>query len=311
MFDCGGPTEENVFCLHTNRMVTSGFCELACKGNHEKYRLEHPMVRFEKHRKPVERPNLETVSVLIPYLECDMKYLGRTIASVAKNAHGPVEILKEMDVNDEGHRVLMNRMAKKAKGSYLLRLDAHCCLSDGWDIRMKDSCLHNTLITPMLSGLNIKEWTFKEQHAGLVVLNKQMRNMYPLTWKSIEECQTEEETLSIIGCAYMIQKETFLKSGGCDESLGRWGAAGLEQSLRTWLTGGRVLVRTDVLCGHLFREDRKTPFGVNLDILNKSYLRIGKTWQDYRGIGQTRPLSWLTEKFARYLTGKMVKKLAG
>ena len=128
-----------------------------------------------------------------------------------------------------------------------------------------------------------------------------MRNELPVIYKSIEERKLEEETMSIIGQAYMVTKDYYFQSGGCDESLGRWGASGLEWSLKTWLTGGRVIVRTDVVCGHLFRENGKTPFSLKEEQVNNAYMRIGKTWRDYRGKGQTRPLAWLAAKFANYL----------
>lgn len=287
------------FCPQTNRVVTDGFCNLVCKGDFAKFKIDHPDVRMERMKKPVNINN-GLVSVIIPYGRYDKIYLKRTIESVQNSAAGDIEILTEYDSKDEGHRVLTNRLAKRANGEYLLRLDAHCALSPEWDIRMKDSCKENTVVVPILSGLDVSSWKWKDVHAGLVVLDKQMRNVYPMMWKDIEERDTEEDTLSLIGCAYMVRKEDF---DPLNESYGKWGAAGLELSFRTWLTGGRVLVRTDVICGHLFRPEGKTPFGVDLNVLNNTYLRIGRLWRDQRGKGQTRPLSWLIGKFAKYLDG--------
>ena len=70
---------------------------------------------------------------MIPVGKIDEQYLERTVRSVEDNAVGPVEILIEHDKEQEGHRVLTNRMARKAKGKYLLRLDCHSSMSEGWD----------------------------------------------------------------------------------------------------------------------------------------------------------------------------------
>lgn len=253
-----------------------------------------------RNRKPIKDIG-GMVSVLIPYCEWDKKFLKRTIDSVKDTAGGEIEILSLLDKHEEGHRVLTNRMANRAKGKYLFRLDAHCAMSSEWDLRMKESCKENTIVVSILDCLRVDDWSFAGKEMGMVVLTPTMRNSYSREWKSFDDRDVEEEMMSIIGCAYMIQKDTFLGGGGCDESLSRWGAAGLELSLKTWLTGGRVVARTDVECAHLFRPEGKTPFVLNKDKIDESYLKIGRMWASGNGPDQTRPLSWLVEKFAAYI----------
>ena len=253
-----------------------------------------------RNRKPIKDVG-GMVSVLIPCCKWDKEYLKRTIDSVKDAAGGEIEILSLFDRHEEGHRVLTNRMANKAKGKYLFRLDAHCAMSPEWDLRMKESCKENSVIVPMLDVLDTKTWGFSGKENGIVVLTPSFRNRTILHWKDSRDRNIEEPTMSIIGCAYMIQRDTFLERGSLNEGYGKWGAGGLEVSLKTWLTGGDVIIRTDVECAHLFRPDNHTPFKINKAIMDKAYLDIGKMWASGNGPDQKRPLSWLVNMFKEYI----------
>lgn len=249
------------------------------------------------HRKPIKDCG-GMVSILIPYIKEDEQYLQRTINSAKKNAAGKIEILTEFDEKEEGHRILTNRMAEKAKGKFLFRLDAHCALSPQWDLRMKESCKKNTLVVPIVDKLNDKDWSFAGNDGGIILLDRRMRNYYLTPWIPFLERPLEVETMSIQAFAFMIRRKDFFDGDCLDESLPPWGAAALEISLKTWLTGGRVLIRTDVECAHLFRKNNLTPFKVDVKKKDDAYVRIGRLWRANRGKGQTRPLEWLTGKFA-------------
>lgn len=295
--------EDMTYCERVKSNVSDGYCKIFCKGHPEKFLSTSIYEIRDLMRKPMtnaQKNNVDLVSVLIPVYKDDEPYVEKTIQSLKKNAIGPVEYLVEHDKQEEGHRVLTNRMAKQAKGKYLLRIDAHCAISPQWDMRMKASCKDHRIVTTIIDSLDPDTWEGKKRDTGLVILDQRMRNMYPIAWKHPTLRKTEEETLSMVGCCYMLTKQYYEDSGGCDESLGKWGASGLEWSLKTWLTGGDMIIRTDVVCAHYFRDDT-TPFGIDVERYEDAYLRIGRMWRDYRGPGQVRPLSFLAEKFAKYL----------
>lgn len=291
-------------CRLTNRLVTAGFCKLVCKQRPEKYR-KASLEKFRSHlRKPLtkeEKSDKSTVSVIIPVGKIDEQYVDRTVQSIKDNAVGSLEILIESDKEKEGHRVLTNRMAAKAKGKYLLRIDAHSAMSEGWDARMKASCGPTTLLTPIIDALDPEMWTGKGRDMSMVTLTRTLQNTYPMFDRSIPNRNVEEETMSILGCTYMIQKDYYWHHQGCEEALGIWGAGGLEWVLKVWLTGGKVMVRTDTVCCHLFRDDGKTPFDIDIERLNKTFLELGNRWRSGLGRGQTRSLAWLEDKFSKYL----------
>ena len=295
--------KNNDYCHKINQYVTNGFCQMACKGQWKKY-YSLPLDELRaNNRKPLteeEKNNQELVSVVIPYVEHDNQYLQRTLKSVQFNAIGPIEIILSYDSNDEGMRVMTNRGVERATGKYILRLDCHTAMSPEWDARMKASCVGDVIVKPMLDTLDEKTWKGIGRDMGFISLDPELRNAHILQWKILGSREIEEDTLSILGCCFMMTKEYYQRQGGCDESLGIWGALGLEWSFKTWLTGGHVLIRTDTVCHHLFRFDK--PFTRNDNELNEVFRSLGRKWRDGLGEGQTKPLAWLFDKFSKYLT---------
>ncbi len=293
---------DNDYCTKINQYVTGAFCQIACKGDAKRYYsppLDELRAKYRLDLTKEEKLDKDIISVIIPVCKADEQYLKRTIASLRDNAVGAVEVIIEGDKKNEGLRVLMNRGVKKARGKYVMKLDAHCAMSPEWDARMKASCQPDTIIKPMLDTLEPETWKGKGKDMGFVGLDKEMRNQFLNSWKSLLDRSIEEETLSLIGCCFMMEKEYYERYGGCDESLGNWGALGLEWALKTWLTGGRVLIRTDTVCCHLFRYDK--PFECDEEQLNKNFKLLGRKWYAGLGEGQTKPLPWLLHKFAPYM----------
>ena len=254
-------------------------------------RLRPPLTKAQLNDK-------ELVSVIIPVADADMEYIDRTAANITAMAIGPVEILRDHDYKHEGHRVMMNRMAKRAKGKYLFRLDAHCAMSPSWDARMKTSCGEKTIVAAIVDSLDVETWRGSGVDMGLVILDSKMDNTYP-PWKRLVDRNIEEPTMGLGGCNYMIQKNHYWYHEGCDEELGIREAGGLEWSLKAWLTGGRVIIRTDVVCCHLFRDPE---IGVNNAVKDRdATVMLAQRWASGMGRGQGYELGWLARKFEPWI----------
>lgn len=108
------------------------------------------------------------------------------------------------------------------------------------------------------------------------------------------------ETMSLQGSAFMLTREKYWELGISDEKVGNWGNQGIEVALKTWLSGGRVLVNHNTWYAHMFRTqggDFGFPWQVSGRDTQKTKNNVrdlfwGKKWDK-----QTRPLSWLVEKF--------------
>ena len=103
------------------------------------------------------------------------------------------------------------------------------------------------------------------------------------------------ETMAFTGCGYMMRKKRFIELGKCWEQLGRWGNTGAEWALKIWLSGGRVLVHRDVICGHLFRNQYIK--GHDESITKMGMQLLGSRFQCMKGPEQIYPLNWLGHRF--------------
>src|SRR3989338_5462100 len=108
------------------------------------------------------------------------------------------------------------------------------------------------------------------------------------------------ETMSLQGSCFMITRDKYWELDVCDENFGSWGSQGIEVALKTWLSGGSVMVNKKTWYAHMFRT-QGGDFGFPYPIKNsdqekaKAYARnlfFKNKWEK-----QIYPLSWLIEKF--------------
>lgn len=111
------------------------------------------------------------------------------------------------------------------------------------------------------------------------------------------------ETMSLQGSCFMATREKYWELELCGESFGSWGNQGLEVALRTWLSGGRVLVNHTTYYAHMFRTqggDFSFPYPQSGRGVSRTKK---KTWNFFLGTNgnkwdkQIHPVSWLLEKF--------------
>lgn len=122
------------------------------------------------------------------------------------------------------------------------------------------------------------------------------------------------ETMSLQGSCWMLTRKRYWELDICDERFGGWGSQGIEVAVKSWLSGGRVLVNHTTWYAHMFRT-QGGDFGFPYEISGKDQ----KKAQEYaRNLFfnnnwplQKQPLSWLIEKFlpVRGWTEEDVRKL--
>lgn len=108
------------------------------------------------------------------------------------------------------------------------------------------------------------------------------------------------ETMSLQGSCWMLTRDKYWELGVCDENFGGWGSQGIEVAVKTWLSGGAILVNHKTWYAHMFRT-QGGDFGFPYPMSGKdqekakSYARnlfFNNNWPQ-----QVHPLAWLVEKF--------------
>ena len=311
-----------IYCIRVKRKAPRMFCAMICKGKWK----ENKLTNLEEMRKILrpkltkkQKANKDVVSVIIPTGQYDTQYLQRTVDSVRSNAVGPLEIIVVLDntepvtckgVNQyiifnetKGHRAAMNEAARSAIGKYLLRIDCHCALSTGWDARMKSSCGEKTIVKPMADRLKPETWTGEGIDIGFVGFGDDLQNYWGRNWKDLTTRKIEEECMSLWGFCWMIRADWYKELGGCDELLGSYGVGGPEWSLKAWLTGGKVILRTDTVCYHLWRKE--APYPINKADTDNAFAKLHREWV----CGQHKcPMNWLWYKFQPYLKKSLLHR---
>lgn len=237
----------------------------------------------------------DMVSVIIPVYNEPL--LNHTIENLFETATGEIEVIVALNApqhvdkrarilsmffeGNVGERKAMNACAKVAQGKYLFRLDAHCEMSPGWDIKLMTACRTRGIAVSTITAAD-KDWNT----SGLYTFCKLLPNMQEKWWDRDIDGNVVE-TMAFTGCAWMIRKDYYDSFGGADESLPKMGAIGPEFALQAWLDGdGCVLVR-DVLCKHRFdtggydTSEVTKARGMLRDKWGRKYVELTEKFPDY------------------------------
>ena len=116
------------------------------------------------------------VSIILPARH--ELYLAQTVNDLMRNT-GDVEVIvvldgywpRQLPADDKrlviihreqrGMRASINAGAAAAKGKYLLKLDAHCRVAEGFDETLAANCEDNWVITPRRYSLDLDAWDVK------------------------------------------------------------------------------------------------------------------------------------------------------
>jgi glycosyltransferase involved in cell wall biosynthesis len=243
-----------------------------------------------------------------------------------------------------GQRAATNAGASLSRAKYIMKLDAHCSVDDGFDVKMIEKMQPDWTMVPSMHRLHVFDWGCNE--CG----ERVYQGTQP---KKCEECGHEEfymhmvwqprfnkgatvswrfdqalhfqywrkhhrrpevkeqadtgiiETMSCIGCAFLMERERFWKLGGMDEGHGSWGQFGTELAAKAWLSGGKMVTCLDTFVAHLFRTgnfgrngESSWPYPINQRQIDKARKHSRDLWLNNRWPKQKLPLSWLIEHFA-------------
>lgn len=278
------------------------------------------------------------LSVIIPAR--NEMFLKQTVDNVLKNIRGDSEVIACMDgywsepINDHdrltilhygksiGQRAITNQGAKLSRAKYIMKLDAHCSVDEGFDVKMMEKMEPDITMIPIMYNLWAFDWKCmkcgKRTYQGITptkcsdcdnttdfkrkILWKEKRNptstsyrfdkdLHFQYWKDYRKKQDAMgtdlvPTLSAQGSCFMLTRERYFDLNICDEAHGSWGQQGTEVAMKSWLSGGRLLVNLNTWYAHMFRT-KGGDFGFPYSLTNAEVKRAREYSKDL----------WLNDKW--------------
>jgi len=293
---------------------------------------------------------MRDLSIIIPASNKNGVFVNKTIESILANKRADTEIIVVYNgawpepgipshelvtlvhYNEKvGQRIATNAGVRISKSKYIMKLDAHCAVDEGFDAKMIAEMHDDWTMVPLMKNLHAFDWICPDGHrryqgpsGPCAECGKETTR--DILWmpkespKSVSFCFDATphfqyfgefqkrpegkgdvtETMSIQGSCFMLTRDKYIELNICDEAFGSWGSQGIEVACKTWLSGGSVMCNKKTWYAHMFRtQGGDFSFSHHIpqkDVdFAKSYARdlfFNGKWPQ-----QKKPLSWLVEKF--------------
>jgi len=242
-----------------------------------------------------------------------------------------------------GQRAATNAGAILSRAKYIMKIDAHCSTDEDFDVKLMEDMQPDWTMIPSMHRLHVFDWGCNECGERVYQGSKpekceecggtefymhmmwQPRFQYDPTvswrfdktlhfqyWRKHkrrpevkEQAKTGIiETMSCIGCAFMMERERFWELGGMDEGHGSWGQFGTELACKSWLSGGKMVTSLKTWIAHLFRTGNfaangqsSWPYPINQRDVDKARKHSRDLWLNDKWPQATRKLEWLIDHF--------------
>lgn len=230
-----------------------------------------------------------------------------------------------------GQRAATNQAAKLSEAKYLAKCDAYCAFDKGFDVKMMSEMHDDWTMVPTMRNLHVFDWVCPNGHRRYqspsgACLECKAETSKEIIWKAkkspqsnsycfdntphfqyFKEFEKREEgkgditpSMSLQGSFFMLTREKYWELGICDEAFGSWGSQGIEVAVKTWLSGGRVMVNKKTWYAHLFRTqggDFGFPYEQSGRQVDAAKRHAKELFFDNKWDKQIYPLSYLLEKF--------------
>jgi len=261
------------------------------------------------------------LSVIIPAR--NEVYLERTIRSVLDAAEGDIEVIAifdgyipdpQIDMKDNrvisvhypesiGQRQAINEGARRAKGEYIMKLDAHCNVDKGFDVKLAQDCEYEWTVIPRMYNLNHETWEPKlHKRTDYMYIGcdegRMLRAEY-YNGKQPKNDKVIDDIMCCMGPCFFMHKDRFWELGGMDEEHGGWGQMGVELACKAWLSGGELKVNKNTWFAHWFRGGGGPgfPYPISGRDQEKARKYSRDLWMNDKWPMQRRGFQWLIDKF--------------
>lgn len=177
--------------------------------------------------------------------------------------------------SNRGMREGINRGMAIAQGEYVMKIDEHCMVYQGFDKKLKLDCDTNWVVIPRRKRLLADEWVLQEdgrpdvdymyvEYPYLKPFDK-TQGLHGAEWKRPERSDLFiDETPTMQGSCYFTRKDYWEKlfpKGLDTDKYGTFTQEAQEISMAVWLSGGKVMVNKNTFYAHMHKGKSGKGYG--------------------------------------------------
>lgn len=277
----------------------------------------------------------KTIEDILEHIEADTEVIAVLDGEWANPAVAQHERVNVVYLPESiGQRAATNLACRLSKAKYVMKVDAHTAWDQGFDRKLIETMQGHDdwTIVPTMRNLHAFDWVctcgFSHyQDKGSMCPECKQEMTKKMVWqpragtRNYSYCFDPEphfqyfrefsarpegrgnltETMSLQGSAFMLSRDKYWELNICDEAFGSWGSQGIEVAVKTWLSGGKVMVNHKTWYAHMFRTKQANGFGFPYPQSGKQVDNAKKMARDLffnnKWEGAQHPLSWLVERF--------------
>lgn len=236
------------------------------------------------------------VSIIIPDRN-GQPYLQQTVDDLLAKAEGDIEVIVVSDgtwpdpplkthpkviqihhgthFDNPGMRESINKGIAISKGKYIMKIDEHCSVGQGFDRILKEDCEEGWVIIPRRKRWDAEEWKMIEDgrpDIDYMAIEYPYRKVFDKTqglhgaeWKRPERADfVIDDTPTMQGSCYFMLRSTWdalLPDGLRSDLYGTFTQEAQEISMAAWLSGGSVKVNKKTYYAHFHKGKRGKGYG--------------------------------------------------
>ena len=229
---------------------------------------------------------MEDLTIIIPSRK--ERFLDNTIHEIFNKAKTKVKIIVTLDgyttepidgvtyIHNEvpkGMRSAINQAVELADTKYIMKLDAHCMLDEGFDVKLMEAHKDNWVQIPTRKRFDAHKWelTHDKPDVNYMYLNEDFIGIASRN-QGLDEMIHPTETFQ--GSGYFMTKEYFNKLGLLDEEeFGIFKHEAQEIGFKVHKDGGQIIRNRNTWYAHprLGRRHRLEEYDLNIKQLAEKY----------------------------------------
>lgn len=252
-------------------------------------------------------------------------YLQQTCDGLLAMAHGEIEIIVVTDgytprfhpnivtrvipLPRVGMRACINAGMAAARCDYVMKLDEHCLVADGFDVALMESCAPTWLVVPRRYRLDPDAWAVIDDGrppVDYMYIAREDGRIKGKLWNRRHYERKDipvDDLMTFQGSCYFCRRDYWmdLLHPLDDANYGPFANEAQEIGLKVWLSGGRVVVNKHTWYAHWhrntgynFTHEEQREFN---EAVRKGREYSADYWLNNRWEDRVHDYEWLEQKF--------------